>query len=79
MILPQTLLFPVGILYQFQVLLVDPVSGWTMFIVAMTSNQGLRADLIKKVYDRANDRDIPGVLPVYYDSRLGLPVRGVAR
>ena len=72
-------LFPVGILYKFQVLLADRVSGWSLFAAAMTSNQGLRSDLITKVFNRANNRTIPGLFPVYYDSRLGPPLYGVAR
>ncbi|KAF8497594.1 hypothetical protein F5888DRAFT_301200 [Russula emetica] len=55
------------------------VSSWSLFAAAMTSNQGLRSDLITKVFNRANNRTIPGVFPVYYDSSLGLALQGVAR
>jgi len=72
-------LFPVGILYEFQVPLADSVSGWSLFAAAMTSNQGLRSDLISKVFNRANNRTIPGVFPVYYDSSQGPALQGVAR
>jgi hypothetical protein len=72
-------LFLVSILYKFQVLSADPVSGWNLFAAAMTSNQGLRSELITKVFNRANNRTIPGVFPVYYGSSLGQALQGVAR
>jgi hypothetical protein len=72
-------LFPVGILYNFQDLLADRVLGWSLFAAAMTSNQGLRSDLIMKVFNRANNRSIPGVFPVYYDSGSGASQKGMAR
>ena len=72
-------LFPVGILYKPEVLLADRVSGWSLFAAAMTSNQGLRSDLITKVFNRVNNRTIPGVFPAYYDSSQGSAVQGVAR
>ena len=72
-------LFPVGILYKLQILLADPVPGWSLFAAAMTSNQGLRSDLITKVFNRANNHTIPVVFPVYYDSSLGSALQGVAR
>ena len=57
----------------------DLVLGWSLFAAAMTSNQGLHSDLITKVVNRANNRTIPGVFPVYYDSSQGGAVQGVAR
>ena len=47
-----------------------------MFVAAMTTNQGLRSDLIKSVFNGANNSALPGV-PVYYDSRRGQAVQGV--
>ena len=72
-------LFPVGILHKFEVLLADRVSGWSLFAAGMTPNQGLRSDLITRVFNRVNNRTIPGVFPVYYDSSRGPAVQGVAR
>lgn len=72
-------LFPVGISYNFQVLLVDPVSGWSLFAAAMTSNQGLLSDLISRVHTRASTSTIPGLFPVYYDSGNGTSLQGTAR
>ena len=72
-------LFPVGILHKFQVLLADRVSGWSLFAAAMTSNQGLRTDLISRITNRAFNRSIPGLFPVYYGSSNGTSIQGVAR
>jgi len=73
------LLFPVGILYGSKRLLANPALGWSLFAAAMTSNQGLRSDLISRVFNRLNNRTISGVFPVYYDASQGLSVLGVAR
>jgi len=66
-------------LYKFHVLFADPVSGWSLFAAAMTSDQGLRSDLITRVFNRVNNRAILGAFPVYYDSILGSAVQGMAR
>ena len=44
----------------------------------MTSNQGLRSELISKVSNRALSQ-VSGVFPVYYDSSQGTVIQGAAR
>ncbi len=44
----------------------------------MTTNQGLRSELIERVYKQMAT-DIPGVFPVYYDSVNGTSLQGMAR
>jgi hypothetical protein len=60
-------------------MLSDPVLGWSSFVAAMTTNQGLRSELIERVYKRMATDTIPGVFPVYYDSVNGTSLQGMAR
>ena len=54
------------------------VIGWSVVAAAMTTNVGLRSELILRVYHRASSF-IPGVFPVYYDSVNGTSLHGIAR
>ncbi|KAI0278702.1 hypothetical protein BGY98DRAFT_916704, partial [Russula aff. rugulosa BPL654] len=51
------------------------VSSWSSFVAAMTTNQGLRSELIERVYNRMAMYSLPGVFPVYYDSVNGTSVQ----
>ncbi|KAF8497618.1 hypothetical protein F5888DRAFT_1699470, partial [Russula emetica] len=44
------------------------VSSRSSFVAAMTTNQGLRSELIERVIKRMDADTILGVFPVYYDS-----------
>ena len=48
-------------------------------MAAMTTNQGLRSELIERVLKRMYTDALPGVFPVYYDSVNGTSLRGIAR
>ena len=63
----------------FQVLSSDPILGWSLFVAAMTTNQGLRSELISRVSNRASSTNTSGIFPVYYSSGDGTTVQGVAR
>ncbi|KAI9464134.1 hypothetical protein BJY52DRAFT_1114957 [Lactarius psammicola] len=54
-------------------------SSWTLFAAAMTSNQGLRTNLISRVHNRASYNASAGVFPVFYDSTTGSIYSGGAR
>ena len=71
----------VGTFTKFQVLSSDPqaVLGWSLFVAAMTTNQGLRSGLISRVSNRASSTNTSGVFPVYYNSGDGTTEQGVAR
>jgi len=45
----------------------------------MTTNTGLRSELIERVFKRMAMDSIPGVFPVYYDSVNGTSLQGIAR
>ena len=64
--------------YNSEILLPDLVIGWSLYVAAMTSNPGLRSQLILRVYNRVTS-SIPGVFPVYYDSGNGTSLQGIAR
>jgi len=64
--------------YNSELLLSDLVIGWSLFAAAMTTNPGLRSELILRVYNRVTSA-IPGVFPVYYDSSNGTSLHGIAR
>ncbi|KAH8997908.1 hypothetical protein EDB92DRAFT_1305914 [Lactarius akahatsu] len=53
-------------------------SSWTLFVVAMTSDEDLSTNLISRVHSRASLNTSVGVFPVYYDSASGLTYRGEA-
>jgi len=57
----------------------DPVLVWSMFVAGLTTNQGLRSELIGRVYNRMGATALPGVFPVYYDSVNGTALQGAAR
>jgi hypothetical protein len=48
-------------------------------VAAMTTNQGLRSELLERVYKRMGSDALPGVFPVYYDSVNGTSLQGIAR
>jgi hypothetical protein len=54
------------------------ISSWNLFVAAMTSNQGLRSDLISRVHNRASFNVSAGVFPLSYDSTHGSTIMGVA-
>ena len=64
--------------YNSNILLPNLVLGWSLFAAAMTTNPGLRSQLILRVYNRVTSV-IPGVFPVYYDSDTGTSIQGIAR
>ncbi len=55
------------------------VLGWSLFAAAMTTNQGLRTELISRVHKRASTSTIIGVFPLNYGSVDGSTLQGVAR
>jgi len=65
--------------YNILSLLADLVLGWSLFAAAMTTNQGLRSELISRVSNRASSTNTTGVFPVYYGSADGKTIQGVAR
>jgi len=72
----------VCILCQFQVLLADPVLGWSLFVAAaMTSNLGLFSELILRVVNVMTSSEVKNdsAFAVYYDSAKATPLQGVLR
>jgi hypothetical protein len=65
-------------LYISEIVLPDLVIGWSLFAAAMTTNPGLRSQLILRVYNRVTST-IPGVFPVFYNSVNGTSLQGMAR
>ena len=65
--------------YDSWILLTDMALGWSLFAAAMTTNEGLRSELISRVHTRASTSTIPGVFPVYYGSADGSTLQGAAR
>lgn len=65
--------------FSFDFVQVDDFLGWNLFVAAMTSNQGLRSDLISRVHNRASFNVSAGVFPLSYDSTHGSTILGVAR
>ncbi|KAH9164532.1 hypothetical protein EDB89DRAFT_415428 [Lactarius sanguifluus] len=47
------------------------ISGWNLFVAAMTLNSDLRANLISRVHNRASFNTSAGVFPLSYDSAQG--------
>jgi hypothetical protein len=64
--------------YNSRILLADLVLGWSLFAAAMTTNQGLRLELISRVSNRASYTNTSGVFPVYYGSVDGSTLEGSA-
>ncbi|KAH9064488.1 hypothetical protein EDB87DRAFT_1241631 [Lactarius vividus] len=56
----------------------DAASSWTLFVAAMTSDEGLSTNLISRVHNRASLNTSMGVFPVFYDSTSGSTTRGEA-
>ncbi|KAN0136895.1 protein of unknown function (DUF1793) domain containing protein [Lactarius tabidus] len=54
------------------------VSSWNLFVAAMSSNEGLRSDLISRVHNRASFNVSAGAFPLSYDSTHGSTILGVA-
>jgi hypothetical protein len=51
-----------------------------MFVAAMTTNQGLRSELISKVFNGTlTSKATNPAFAVYYDTTNGNPLQGVAR
>ena len=66
--------------YNSYILLPDLVIGWSLFVAAMTNDQGLRSELISRVSDRSTITTFPAtVFSVYYDSASGTSLQGVDR
>jgi hypothetical protein len=61
----------------------DAVPGWNLFVAAMTPNNDLRLDLIKRVHDRAllSGNQRLGAFPLQYNSKDGsdISVSGLGR
>ncbi|KAI9513397.1 hypothetical protein F5148DRAFT_990760 [Russula earlei] len=54
------------------------VSSWNLFVAAMTTDQGLRSNLISRVHNKAFSNASVGVFPVIYDSLHGTTIQGAA-
>jgi len=61
--------------------LTNTVPAWNLFVAAMTPNNDLRSDLIRRVHNRASlfGRENMGIFPVRYGSFDGSDVSGMAR
>jgi hypothetical protein len=57
-----------------------PSLGWTLFVAAMTSNQGLCSELIYKVVNATiTSKASDPAFAVYYDAASAAPLQGVVR
>ncbi|KAH9000742.1 hypothetical protein EDB86DRAFT_3075192 [Lactarius hatsudake] len=54
------------------------ISGWNLFVAAMTLNSDLRTNLISRVHNRASFNTSAGVFPLSYDSTQGSTILGRA-
>jgi hypothetical protein len=59
----------------------DAVPGWNLFVAAMTPNNDLRLDLIRRVHNRAllSGNHRLGAFPLQYDSKDGSDISGMGR
>ena len=62
-----------------QILLVDVLLGWNLFVAAMAQNGGLSSDLISRIHSRASFNASTGEFPLSYESSQGSTIGGAAR
>jgi hypothetical protein len=56
-----------------------PTLGWSLFVVAMTSNPTLRSELISNVLTGATPMATDPAFALYYDTANGTALQGVSR
>jgi hypothetical protein len=68
-------------LYDYYILSLIPLSlGWSLFVAAMTPNQGLRSALISSVFNETILSPAgQSTFAVYYDTANGTPLQGAYR